>query len=309
MERKILVAVDDSPRSHNSLQYISLLFADSPDVHFHLFSSAVCQSLPLEKKWMDDDEFFNSLTPEDRNLLQSTNYHIRESAAQLKRLGISENRITTNVHSTNAGAARDIIFEACQGYYDALLLCRRGMSKIEEAIIGSVSTRVLDSCHSIPIWILDGQVTSQKILLAVDGSTYSLRAADHLAFIMKNNPHAAITLFHCPTLFPQKKTFAVENFYAEWDRKWCDEHLTREDRLFHGPEQLLLESGIHPENISRLHVGDIDPSRQILRQASLENYGTIVIGRRSSLEKKGLFGGVTDRIMLMAEDVAVWIVG
>ncbi len=309
MQRKILIALDDSPRSHNSLQYASLLFGDSPEVHFHLFSSALCHSIPLEKEWMSDEECFHSLTPEDQHILKSSNRHIHESASQLVRLGISKNRVTTNVHSTDTGAATDIVFEACQGYYDAMLLCRRGMSIIEEAIIGSVSANILESCHCIPIWILDGLVTSRKILLAVDGSTYSLRAADHLAFIMKNNPYVEITLFHCPPLFPQNKTIDVKDFYAEWGKNWCDEHLTREDSLFHGPEQLLRDSGIPSENIDRLHIRDIDPSRQILRQASIENYGTIVIGRRNSSESKGLFGGVTDRLMFMAKNVAVWVVG
>ena len=53
----------------------------------------------------------------------------------------------------------------------------------------------------------------------------------------------------------------------------------------------------------------IDPSRQILRQALIDDFGTIVMGRRGEEVSKGLFRGVSDRVLLMAEEVAIWIIG
>ena len=309
MERKILLALDDSPRSSHSLQYICSLFADVPDIYFHLFSSAACQALPIGKEWLTAEELNEALPPAEKKRLQAFNSHLQEAARILSKHGIARERITTEVEFSDAGVARDIIHNACKGYYDAMLICRRGIGKIEELITGSVSSKVLDKCHTVPIWILDGSVTSTKILLAVDGSTYSLRAADHLAFIMRNNPHAEITLLHCPSLFPQKKNADLEEFYPEWGKKWCDRFLTGEDSLFTGPEQLLYENGIPRNHLKRLFVESIDPSRQIIRQALLSDYGTIVIGRRDRSAKKGLFGGVSDRVLTMAKDVAVWIVG
>ena len=98
--------------------------------------------------------------------------------------------------------------------------------------------------------------------------------------------------------------------HDQWGREWCDEHLGRPDSLFHAPKQLLVQSGIPEESIQWLHTSKgIEAARQTLRQALIDDYGTIVIGRRGKDVKKGLFRGVSDRVVLMGEQVAIWIVG
>lgn len=46
-----------------------------------------------------------------------------------------------------------------------------------------------------------------------------------------------------------------------------------------------------------------------MRQALMDEFGTIVMGRRPGDVDKGFFGGVTDKIIHMADQVALWIVG
>ena len=51
------------------------------------------------------------------------------------------------------------------------------------------------------------------------------------------------------------------------------------------------------------------PSRQIVRQALMDDFGTIVMGRRPEEMKKGFSGSVSGDVLAMAVDTAIWIVG
>jgi hypothetical protein len=94
------------------------------------------------------------------------------------------------------------------------------------------------------------------------------------------------------------------------DLEWCELHLSRPDSHFHGPEQLLLDSGFPASRIHRLETRKgIYPSRQIVREAMIDNFGTIVMGRRGQDIKKGWAGSVSGQVIAMAQDTAIWIVG
>ncbi|MFA6899320.1 MAG: universal stress protein, partial [Desulfurivibrionaceae bacterium] len=225
-------------------------------------------------------------------------------------LGIAEEQVHTSVRLSQRNVAHDIIHEARQGKYDALLIGRRGIGKLEEMIMGSVSATILEKCHDIPLWIIDGQVNSCKFLVPVDGTCHSLKAIDHLGFILADNPCAEVTLFYSKALLGSHPTIEPKDFYAIWGEAWCETHLRRPDSLFHAPKQLLIDAGFPAERIfwQETFMG-IDPSRQILRQAMIDDFGTIVMGRRGEEVSKGIFRGVSDRVLLMAEEVAIWIIG
>ncbi|HEX9716167.1 MAG TPA: universal stress protein [Desulfurivibrionaceae bacterium] len=311
MLKKILIAVDGSPYSTHSLRYLGQLFQQLPEIHFHLLSLVPASSAgSAAKDWLTEAELLNTVSPATRNLLATQKKYMLQATDTLKRLGIAEEQVHTSVRLSQRSVAQDIIHEARQGKYDALLIGRRGIGKLEKMIMGSVSATILEKCHDVPLWIIDGQVNSRKFLVPVDGTCHSLKAIDHLAFILAGNPYAEVTLFYSKALLGSHPKIEPKDFYAVWGETWCEEHLRREDSLFHAPKQLLLDSGFPEERIfwKETFMG-IDPSRQILRQALIDDFGTIVMGRRGEEASKGLFRGVSDRVLLMAEEVAIWIIG
>jgi nucleotide-binding universal stress UspA family protein len=311
MLKKILIAVDGSPYSTHSLRYLGQLFQQLPDIHFHLLSLVPASSAgSAAKDWLTEAELLNTVSPATRNLVAAQKKYMLQATDTLKRLGIAEEQVHTSVRLSQQSVAQDIIHEARQGKYDALLIGRRGIGKLEEMIMGSVSATILEKCHDVPLWIIDGQVNSRKFLVPVDGTCHSLKAIDHLAFILADNPYAEVTLFYSKALLGSHPKIEPKDFYAVWGEPWCEEHLRREDSLFHAPKQLLLDSGFPAERIFWLETFmGIDPSRQILRQALIDDFGTIVMGRRGEEVSKGIFRGVSDRVLLMAEEVAIWIIG
>jgi len=311
MQKKILIAVDGSPYSTNALRYLGQLFHQLPDIHFHLLSLIPASSAgSAAKDWLTEAELLSTVSPATQKLLVAQKNYMLQATDTLKRLGIAEEQIHTSVRISQRGVPHDIIHEARQGTYDALLIGRRGIGKLEEMIMGSVSATILEKCHDVPLWIIDGQVNSRKFLVPVDGTFHSLKAIDHLAFILAGNPEAEVTLFYSKALLGSHPTIEPKDFYSLWGEAWCEEHLRREDSLFHAPKQLLMDNGFPAERIFWLETFmGIDPSRQILRQALIDDFGTIVMGRRGEEASKGLFRGVSDRVLLMAEEVAIWIIG
>lgn len=310
MEKKILVAVDGSIYSSNVLRYIGQLFTGVKDIHFQLLSVVPCSAAPAGREWMDEKELLNALTPEARNKFSSQNRYIKQAVLQLNKYGVDAEQISGSVQLSRMGVTKDILQAARSGLYDALLVGRRGISKLEELFMGSVSATLVDQCHDVPLWIIDGRVDSRKFLVPVDGTFYSLKAVDHLAHVLKNNPHAEVTLFNSAAMLADKTTNPPEEFYKLFGKEWCEEHLTRPDSLFHAPKQLLLDSGFPAEKIHWLQTfKGLYPSRQILRQALIDDFGTIVLGRRESSIKKGIFKSTTDQVLYMADQVAVWIIG
>lgn len=310
MEKKLLVTIDGSVYSHNTLRYLWRLFEDLPDISLHLLSIVSCTLPASGREWLDELDLMSSLSPEARKRYAAAKRSLNEAVLQLGRRGIDPSQITTSAHLSRQGLAQDILHEARKGIYDALVIGRRGLSKLEEMVMGSTSQNILEKCNDIPIWLVDGQVNSRTFLVPVDGSFQCLRAADHLGFILKDNPHAEITLFHSEAMFGQKQTPDPEQCRKLFGDA-CEIFLEDgPESHFQGPEKVLTDHGFPAEKIHRLTTTKgLYPSRQIVRQALIDGFGTIVMGRRSANIKKGLRGSVSEKVVAMAEDIAIWIVG
>lgn len=310
MERKILVATDTSVYSTNEINYLARLFTDLEDIHLDLFCVVHTSAMAAGSGWVDELDLMAAISPETRKRLNQANHYMKEAVSQLGRRGVAPERISTDVKLTGGSIHGEIIHKARKGLYDALVIGRRGIGKLEEFIMGSVSTSLLEKCHDVPRWIIDGHVDSRKFLVPVDGSPYALKAVDHLAFILKGNPYAEVTLFNSEAMFANQGATTTKQCHTIWGKDWCDLHMNREDSLFHAPEQILIEQGFPLERIYRLTTNKgLYPSRQIVRQALIDDFGTIVMGRRGEDSIKGMFKGVSSQVIAMAVDVAIWVVG
>ena len=148
--------------------------------------------------------------------------------------------------------------------------------------------------------------------MPVDCSVHTLKAVDHLGFILQSDPEVKITLFHSCSLLAHEHITPKEKFYEKWGKEWCDQHLRGDDDghfHFHAAEQILKENGIPVGHIYRLQLkSGIEPAQMIVREVKKHSYSSIVMGRRLDKEKN-IFKGVTDRVLANVQDVALWIVG
>lgn len=315
MERKVLIGIDETNYYTNILDYLSVNFLNQPQVKFHLHSVVPCHKSEASREWLDEQELLNIIDPTTRKKLVSLKHHLLDAKAQFTRCGFPEQDITTGAHLAKSGIVNDLIHEAQSKDYDAIVIGKRDLGVLGKMIQGSFSADMLTRNHTIPLWIINGAITSHKFFMPVDCSPRTLNAADHLGFILKDNPRAEIILFHSASMLANEEVVPKEKFHAKWGKEWCDEHLSGEESEkghfhFHAPEQLLREAGFPMERVHRLKSKKgIEPAQMIVHHVKDGEYGTIVMGRRGKDVSKGIFRGVSDRVLANVENIAVWILG
>ncbi len=308
MNKKLLVAIDGSAYSSNSLDYLIRLFNNDQSISFHLFS--VVSASSGDQNWMYEVDPLRKHSPATERKRITAERYLRDAKARLIRNGFDENEITFSAETTSAQIATSIHHEANRGIYDALVIGRRGIGKVGEMLLGSVSAHLVDTCHEVPLWIIDGEITSSRFLLAVHTMPKSLLAADHLGYIVQAYPEAEVMLYHSRILFRREPKVSLEELHQQWSKEWCDKYLDPDNYLFYAHSQVLKDNGVHKKCITQLPMRtELDASRDLIKQAKKHKCGTIVVGRRPRGSEKGIFGGVSDRTLGQAQNLALWLVG
>lgn len=308
MEKKIILSLDNSIYSSHSLAYVALLFANQLDVHFYLLTCVQSTSLLPESA-----DTKNSLFPESLSHLKKlglSNRTFQNATRKLNDLGIDSDRITSSTISTGTNIGAAIQHEGEKLLADSIVVGRRGIGFVGEMLMGSVSATLFKRCHTVPLWIIDGEIDSNRIFVPLDRTLPSLMAIDHLCHIFSNRNDITFYLFHCHRLFGSTKKPIPEKFSDQLDNDYFDRLQNEKDFVLGGPAKLLEKAGIPKDNIKLLpETKDIEESYSIIRKASRNKCGTIVIGRRGAGMAKGLFGGVSDRTLYKTQNMALWIVG
>lgn len=307
MNRTILVAIDGSVYSSNSLDYLARLFAADRNLSIHLLQ--VVSSGGADKDWMYEvDPLRGQASGCDKGSALARK-HLKEAEERLIRQGFAPEQIQTQI-KTASGICNAIRQEAERGNYDAVLIGRRGLGAVGNMFFGSTSSGLIEQCHRSPLWIVDGNVSTTRFLLAVHSHPSSLMAADHLAFMLKEHPNAEIYLYHSNSVFGKQAGARSEDFHAQWGKEWCDRYLDLDNHLFNAHTQLLVDNGFSRFRIKQLSSEmHMDVSSDLLKQAKQNNCGTIVIGRRRRDLCKGQLKGVSDKTVKQAQNVAVWLAG
>lgn len=311
MEKKLLIAIDGSPAAERAVDYVGLMEgAMIRDLKLTLFY--VMNPVPpyLQREAQRDPAAFRRLGAlQAKNREQATQVldHARQ---RLLRHGLKEEQVELKAHPRASDTAHDILFEAEQGLYDAVVLGRRGLSKAQELFLGSITNQVVQHAQRVPVWVVGGRVASLKVLCAVDGSEGSLKAVDHLAYMLGQNPELEVTLLHvgavlasyCPVEFGQDLAQEIEGDLMHSDQECMDDFMTRAMKL-------LTEGGLEPTQIQvALVEGALGVPRAILKAVREGDFGTVVLGRRG--ENRSFFlGHVSDKVLAGAESSAVWVVG
>ncbi|WP_462324320.1 universal stress protein [Desulfoplanes sp.] len=185
--------------------------------------------------------------------------------------GFPKEMIETKLQPKQYGTAMDIIQEAERGYYDAVLLGRRGLSMFEELVDDSISKHILREEINFPLWICKEPEAGRKnVLLCADGSEESLRVADHVGFMLAPSDRHEVTLFHvCDT---DKKKIAIS---------------------FDAAKTALVAAGFPPARIHEKVERCGNVAQTILDYALANNYAAIAMGTTGAGQKylKSIFMG------------------
>lgn len=313
MDKKILLATDGSVHSERSVAYLGHLLGKDPTFNITLFH--VLPSLPpiLTEKGEGYGDW--QILSAKAQMLQDIHKHKAKAVMEkgkiiLGKAGIREEAVSPQIIERRVGVARDIIREAERGNYDAVVIGRRGLSRMESVFMGSVSTKIVTALQTRPVWVVDGKITSRKILIPMDSSDTSLKAVDHVAFMVSGLPDVEILLYH---VLPGLAFFGAreeEVDVAAVEDLWMKKETEKIHAVFSRAREMLRVAGL-PDKQTKCKVkkGSANIVKDILREAERQDYGTIAMARRGvSKTREFLMGSVSNKVLALAGNRAVWII-
>jgi nucleotide-binding universal stress UspA family protein len=157
MLQKILVAFDDSENAARAVKYVAemlkreheiTLFSVIPDI------ATLCEmnSPSLTPYFVSEQQTFCAIQDRKSQIVHETLLKARELLIDV---GFDEENITIKVDIQKRGVARDILREAESGGYHMIVLGRRGLSRIEEFFLGSVSQKVIHSAKNLSVLVVN----------------------------------------------------------------------------------------------------------------------------------------------------------
>ncbi|MDH3896985.1 MAG: universal stress protein [Deltaproteobacteria bacterium] len=308
--KKLLIAVDGSQQSLEAVSYVAL---NLPPADLRVNLMYIIPSVPEPFGDLERAGFFKKKMRTRhgewaRSEQKTAQEFLHETRSLLLRANFREDDVRVILQRRQVGIARDIIAEGSRGY-DAVVVGRRGLSKLGDIFLGSVSYKIVQGIENTPVWVVGGDIRSKKMLLAVDGSENSRKALDYAAaFAVAND--AEVTLFNVVREFRLDFLDISTPRGAEIETRIVEELERDVQGMFASYKSRLERAGVKSNLISskytlqsRTRAGDI------LKQAKEGNYGTIVMGRRGLSKVHEFFlGRVTTKVLHRAERFALWIV-
>ncbi len=308
MEKKVLLVVDGSIHSTHAVTYAARISSVVKDLSYTLFHVQPTLSRYLLDEAECDLESRAALKKVVRKNAEHACQILEQHKNRMVLMGIDEKRIETATQKKVMGIAKDILDRGQRGLYDAILVGRRGLSRLQQTFMGSTTSQLVEHSRLIPVWVVDGDVESMKVMLAVDGSEASLRAVDHFSFMVGGNEELKVTVFHvtpmlrnyCAIDFDEKENDAgkviargarrcVDHFYAHARKKFTEAGL-RDDQ-------------VELEVVKR----SVDVGKAIVGQIRKQDYGTVVLGRRGTGEAF-FMGSVSKYLLDKTYGRALWVV-
>jgi nucleotide-binding universal stress UspA family protein len=289
MDKHLLVTVSEQQSTLYGVRFAGNLFSNREGVKFTLF-----YAVPRGPQVWTGEKDYESVNEAEIQAKKNENRGrkaLRAAQQELMKMGFEEEQIKTKLQHRRFSKAVDIIQEGAEGLYDAVVLGRRGLSRLEEAFDESVSKEVLEEKSNFPIWICRKPDLERKgVLVCIDGSDASERILDHVGFILAGEEEQEVTLL------------SVNNSRKRSKKETEAILLTAGDSL--------VKNGLPSEMIKTLVIEDTNVARAILTEAENGLYSAVASGRTGAgqgLLGKIFMGSVSTRLFRELEGAALWL--
>lgn len=160
MKNNILIALDASDSSQNIIDRVAKLLAkDVKATLFHVLPKAPSASIRSEAFLRDHSPTFGESVGQHMEWIKQTKQAIEEIMEKAKRTltqaGFDPERISIKIVEGKEGVARDILEEVRRGKYHTIVMGRRGLSGVQQFLMGSVSSKVIQHAKNCGVWIME----------------------------------------------------------------------------------------------------------------------------------------------------------
>lgn len=285
MDRHILLTVSDEASALQAVRFAADCFIHTDKLHLTLLYVAPNPKAGLSESEIIQD--YSALTRREKQSRQNAQAALDRAADILLSRQFPENNIHKKIAFKQFGTAQDIIQEGQRGLYDAIALGRRGLSRLEELLADSISKQLFTTPMEIPLWVCRQQVTvPRNVLLCTDGSPASLRCADHVGFMLRDEPQHAIAVTHvtAPGTDIDPRQILLET------------------------RRMLENNGIPADRIDERVLEGRSATESIVRMASTEHFGIVASGRTGRGESRTLhLLGSVSMSLLKRLETTLWI--
>lgn len=309
MEKKVLIAVDESRHSENALRYAAAMNETVSNIKWMLLHVQSTISLYLLDEAKKSPRAYAELEKLMRKNADKGLELVERYRGLLVSLGVGAADVQITTLPYKLGVAKDILEYGMAMGYDAIMVGRRGLSGVAEAFIGSTSANIVNNTQLTPIWLVEERGPAKTIMVSVDGSETSLRAVDHLAFILSGSQDVALTFFHiaphladiCPVDFSQTETATLEAIIQQGDKACIDQ-------FYAHALKKLKAVGIEERQIQVVsRQGGFRVGKAVLDAYRQGRFGTLVVGRRG-MGRQVFTGSVSRYLINQFSDGALWVV-
>ena len=306
-QKKLLILVDGSERSMQTVQYVGQTkpFKEFKLVLFHVFNGVPECYWDMETTDINRESIGQLVAWESQQKKEIEGF-MQKALAVLLKEGFDKDAVETVIRKREVGVARDILKEVAQGKYTAVVLRRRGVGAIEGLIVGSIANKLFSQLKSCPMMIAGQLPTNQKVMLAIDGSPSSVKAVDFVAEHLGGR-HYSVGLVHVlrgyGSLAPAEPDFMMPEEYVELEHNAMM-------RFFSDTREKLVKAGFEDSRIEeRIVTGAYNRALAIVREAEAGGYVTIVAGRRGLSRVQEFFmGSVSSKIIHVGQKLTVWLI-
>jgi nucleotide-binding universal stress UspA family protein len=209
--------------------------------------------------------------------------------------GFPAEKVQVKLKMDSVDPAQDILAEADRQKTETIAIGRRGRSKVETLLLGSVSGKVVQYARQKTVWIVDPNVSqSRKVLIGLEDHPECLSLVKYAAQWLAPIPDLEYTLFHL--MPPQPPTFwddghiltAEEQKQREaqreqWRKGWVD----RVERLMDEGRNLLVSQGVPAAKVStRIKTISQGIAQDMVNDIEQNGYQLVVIGKKSFRQAK-----------------------
>jgi len=304
--KRILVAVDGSDASMESVRYVAELFppARTEVVLFHVAANIPGIFWHIEEAFRDRTAPARAWVYETHRAMSA---FLSDAAHELTRAGFAPGKVTAKIERQRLGVARDIMAEAALRY-DAVVVNGKGRSRAKDAFLGRTGDRLMKQLRNIPIIVVSGRPSTQKVMIALDSAENANRGVASVCRLLADSS-ADFTL--CHVIKSPMMVYPPANLYWGEGRneKRAAHNRERIEPWIENARSHLTGAGVAPNKIHVAVLEDaVSRAAGLLEEARKAGIGTIVTGRRhlSGLES-WLLGSVSRQIVNWASGMAVWV--
>lgn len=311
--KTFLLPVDDSIHSTHAVQYMLRMSPVMRDFRYHLFYVQPTVSDYIKEESRKDPHAMAMLKALDKRNEDLGGEILNRHKMRLIEQRVPEERIFLSNRRRMEGVAWSVIHQAWNESVDAIIMGRRRSTKIEDIFIDSTTKNVIERNTDTPVWLIDGEIVSRDILLAIDGSTNSIKALDYLCDVLRPDPDVMLTLFHVQpswrdccdidfsaALSPEEQESAsiiIEKANRQCVANFMELAQHRLKELEISDDRVKVKS-----RPSKLNIG-----KTIMEEFKNGAYGTLVVGKRG-MSRRFFIGGVSDYLVTHLENAALWVV-